>query len=167
MFFLWFLWFFMAGRVQGWDSVCWGVLRIPLLENKKKVSCVLGFWFLRFTDSWFLGFRVSWLLGFKNSKKLWGLYKLFGQYYQISISCSLIDIDILPKLFNTLLDGSTAFCGAHLFEHDQHFGFPKMRFTNHFKWLGIFLDYLRSPGVSKEKNKCLLEERTRPKIQKL
>ena len=24
-----------GGRVQGWESVCWGVLGIPLLENRK------------------------------------------------------------------------------------------------------------------------------------
>ena len=27
------------GRVQGWESVCWGVLGIPLLENEKYLKC--------------------------------------------------------------------------------------------------------------------------------
>ena len=50
---------FSSGRVQGWESVCWGVRAFL-------VSWFLGFlvsWFLGFLVSWFLGFLVSWFLG--------------------------------------------------------------------------------------------------------
>ena len=39
------------GRVQGWESVCWGVLGIPLLENKKRF---LGCWSLFFVQFFFM-----------------------------------------------------------------------------------------------------------------
>ena len=46
-----------AGRVQGWRSVCWGVLAIPPLENKKGFLDV-GFCFL-VSGFWFIGWSVS------------------------------------------------------------------------------------------------------------
>ena len=33
----------VEGLVQGWKSVCWGVERIPLIQNKIKVSKFSGF----------------------------------------------------------------------------------------------------------------------------
>ena len=73
------------GRVQGWESVYWGVLGIPLLGNKKGflglafwfLVCVLWFsvpglwimvygfmdlWVYSFVVLWFCGFRVSWFM---------------------------------------------------------------------------------------------------------
>ena len=60
-----------------------GMLGIPLVEHKK-VSWFLGCWCSVF------GFRffVSWFLGFEVSK-----------IYQVSISCFLIDIDLISKPF--------------------------------------------------------------------
>ena len=60
--------------LQGWESVCWGVLGIPLLENRKGflvswflVSLFQGLlvsWFLSFLVYYFLAVLVSWFLGF-------------------------------------------------------------------------------------------------------
>ena len=61
--------------MQGWESVCRGVLGITLLENKNRgflfswfsVSWFLGCWFLGFV---FFGFLVSKSLSSKDSKTL-------------------------------------------------------------------------------------------------
>ena len=71
---------------------------------------------------WFLGFLVSWFLGFKN---LLCFQKIFVTYYPISITCFLIDIDSVSKMFKNLLDGSSSFFGACLFHIFQSFGFTK------------------------------------------
>ena len=47
---------------------------------------------------------------------------------QISISCFLEDIGLISKIFKILLDGSSSFFGARLFESCQRFGFPKFRY---------------------------------------
>ena len=49
-----------AARVQGWESVCWGVLRIPLLENKK-------YWVRSFKVSTMQSFKISKFISFKCS----------------------------------------------------------------------------------------------------
>ena len=61
--------------MQGWESVCFGVVGLPLLENKEGflvswflvlffvgflVSLFLGFMLFGFLVSKFLGFKVSW-----------------------------------------------------------------------------------------------------------
>ena len=76
-----------GGLLQGWESVCWGVVGIPLIENRK-VSWFLGFlgyWFLSFLASWFLGFLVSWFLGlwvtwFLSFLVSWFLASLFQRF---------------------------------------------------------------------------------------
>ena len=70
---------------------------------------VLDFWFLGAKVSKLLGFKVSWFLGFFVSKFL-GFE--VPKIYQISISCSLQDIDPIPNTFKILLDGSAGFFGA-------------------------------------------------------
>ena len=57
---------------RGWsgagvEMVCWRVLGIPLLENKKDVWC-LGFLVFCFLISKFIGFLVSWFHSFLVSK---------------------------------------------------------------------------------------------------
>ena len=69
-----------------------------------KVSWFLSFWFLGF---WFLGFLVS--------ANLLCVQKICVTYYQIFISCFLIDIDLISKISKILLDGSVGFVGARLF----------------------------------------------------
>ena len=59
---------------------CWGVLGIPLLENKKIIRC------------WFLFVCV-----------------LVSTIYQMSISCSQQYIDLISKIFKISLDGSSGF----------------------------------------------------------
>ena len=61
--------------------------------------------FLGLNRFWLLGFLVSRCLGFKVSK-----------IYQIPISCFLEDIDLVSKIFKTLLDRSSGFFGACLFD---------------------------------------------------
>ena len=84
------------------------MLRIPLLENNK------GLRFFGFLVSWFPGFKVSKFHGFKN---LQCFQKLFVIYFQISISCLLVDIDLISQIFKHLLDGSAFFVGTSPFEN--------------------------------------------------
>ena len=58
--------------MQGWESVCWGVLGIPLLEKHFRVSwfSLFRFWFLVLwmtvvwlCDLLFYGFTVLWFCG--------------------------------------------------------------------------------------------------------
>ena len=78
--------------VQGWESVCSGVLGIPLLKNKKglglSVSCFSSFFMFGFRFPFF-GFRLlfSWFRGFLVSKN-----------YQLSMSCLLMDIDLVSNI---------------------------------------------------------------------
>ena len=112
-----------------------------------KDSWFLGFlvsWFLGFLVSWFLGvwflgfvffgflvswFMASWFLGFEVSKFqrfeiIQCFWRMLVPYYQISMSCFLVDDDLISKLFKIVLDGSSGFVGACLFENCQHFGCP-------------------------------------------
>ena len=78
-----------GGWVQSWESVCWGVLGIPLLENKIRFK-VLGFWFL-----------VCGLV----SKIFHVFQKIVVTYCQIAISCFLIAIDLtsmISKIFSRI-----------------------------------------------------------------
>ena len=96
--------------VQGWESTCWGELGIPLLENQKV--------------SWFLGFKVSWFQRFKNPT----MFVIgFGPSYQMFISCVLINIDLISKISKILLNGSSGFFGARLFETCRNYGFSNCR----------------------------------------
>ena len=76
--------------MQGWESVCRGMVGMPLLENKR-VSRFLGFlvsrflgslvsWFLGFLVSDFLSFLISWFLGHKVSKIQNSFHVLFDRY---------------------------------------------------------------------------------------
>ena len=46
-------------------------------------------------------------------------------YYQISISCCLMDVDLISKILKILLDRPSEFSGARLFQKCQFVGFPK------------------------------------------
>ena len=98
---------------------------IPPLEKKLflgfLVSRCLGFsvsWFLVCLVYLFLGvlvskildFLVSKILGFlvsKIQKILQCFNRIFGPYYQMSISCFSIDIHCISNIFKMLLDGSS------------------------------------------------------------
>ena len=58
------------------------------------------------------------------------LYNAFERYLvyikKNSISCFLIDIDLIPKILSVLLDGYSGFLGARLSENGQHSGFPRL-----------------------------------------
>ena len=83
-----------------------GMLRgIPLLENKKGFL-VFGF-------------------GFLVSKNVLCFQNIFVTYYQMSISCFLIDMKYISKILEILLDGSSSFVGARLFEKCQNVGCQK------------------------------------------
>ena len=110
-------------KLHGWESVCSGVLGIPLLEKV--------FWLLGFLVSC-VSFLVSFLsfLGFLVSKSLGFLASTFQSfqdsiipYYKFSISCSLIDIDLTSKNFKISLDGSSGFL-APIFFIFQNGAFP-------------------------------------------
>ena len=50
-----------GGRVQGWESACWGVLEIPLLENRTvcRIYQISISWFLIDMYPWFLRFYLT------------------------------------------------------------------------------------------------------------
>ena len=89
----------------GWDSVCWGVLGILLLE---KFIGSLFFWISRFpafSVSKFLGFEVSFLL----VSKFWRCHKYpFHVFWKISIPYPRFS-RFLRRIFGDF--------GAHLFQH--------------------------------------------------
>ena len=114
-----------CGRVQGWESVlvCWGVLEIPLLENKKGVlvcwflvfgflvvgflvSWLLASWFESVLVSWFQSFKSPWILSVKY------LYHITKCPFHI---CWKILISY--PIFQTLFDGSSGFPGARPFRN--------------------------------------------------
>ena len=67
----------------------------------------------------------------------------------------LIDMKYISNMFDGFLRGSSSFLGARLFENWQHFGFPQLPISTETLFVekvpGIFLDFVRHPGVSKEK----------------
>ena len=71
-----------TGRVQKWESVCWGVLGIPYLKIERfKVSWFLGFLVVAFLvwgvlGFWFLGLKVYWFIGFSVSNS----FNVFWNY---------------------------------------------------------------------------------------
>ena len=77
--------------------------------------------------SWFLGFEISKFQGFKH---LFCFQKIFVSYYQMSISCFLVDIDLISKILKILLDGSPSFVGARLFQNGQQWIPETSTFTN-------------------------------------
>ena len=62
------------------------------------------------------GFLVAWFFGFLVSK-----------IEQFPIACFLEDIDLIFQIFVILLDGSSSFPGARLFQNCQSIGFPQFR----------------------------------------
>ena len=94
--------------VQGWESLCWRVLGILLLENQQiMVSWFLGVWFLDCKVSWFLGFKVSWSRNFKDSGSHITEYP-FHVLKKILIPYS--------RFSKTKLNGSSWLFGANLFQ---------------------------------------------------
>ena len=67
---------------------------------------------------------VSWLLGFKISFMFLCFQKRFVTWHQVSISCFLMDIDLISKILKILLDGPSGFFGAHLFQTCHILGIP-------------------------------------------
>ena len=78
-----------------WESVCWGVLGIPLLENETRFK-VLGFWHLA---SWFEN------ISFSN----YFCYILPNFHFMF-----LIDIDLISMVLQNMLRGPSSLFGARL-----------------------------------------------------
>ena len=109
---------------------------------------------LGFLVSWFLGFRVSWCLGFKDSKNPFMCLKDIWSILPHSHFMFLIDIDRASKIFKIILDGSVEIFGPCLFENCQNMDFRNCwiyKITLFKNGPGIFLDFFRYPGVSKDK----------------
>ena len=105
--------------MQGWKSV-FGVLGIHLLEEVVYFGGSLVSRLLGFKVSWFLDFAVAKCIDaeLKVSKiHLMFRRKTLVPYYQMSISCCLLDIGPISKILKNLLDGSTGFVGARLFQY--------------------------------------------------
>ena len=133
--------------MQEWGSVCRGVGEFSHLKIEK---------FVGLSASWRLSFLVPKLQGFKVSKICTMFrWRILIQYYQISISCFLEDIDLIFKIFKKLLDESSEFVGLRLFQtcqkqHDvQIVRFPNIIFFENDS--GPFLNHLKYPDVSKDK----------------
>ena len=75
--------------------------------------------------SWFFDTRPSQIFIFENPKITFinaKCFQYYVQYYQISISCFLADIDLISKISMNLLNGSTGLFGARLSQHFEKFG---------------------------------------------
>ena len=106
--------------------------------------------FLGFEVSWFLGFVVSWFRCFLVSK--FQSFKV-SKIYQITISCSLEDIDPISKIFKKFEDGSSCLFGACLFPRTKSWisyimGCITIIFVGDHLF---FPEYLRYLGFSKDK----------------
>ena len=116
--------------------------------------CFLVSWFLGFQVSWFLGFLVSNFQGFKDSTI---------PYYQISISCFFERYWSHLQDFQDSITRIVGICRRQSFSNFPSCWISKRNksmecfFSKRFR---IFLDLLRYPGVSNDKNKWLWEERT-------
>ena len=125
-----------------WKLYCFDGLQIGVGE-------FLVSWFIGFLVSWFLsflvlGFLLCWFLGvlascflvywiwvswFVCSRLLlsWFPSSIISSIGQMSISCSLTDIDLISKISKNWLDGSSGFVGARLLPNRQFVGFLKFR----------------------------------------
>ena len=127
----------MLGLVQGWESVCRGVLRIPLLNNKEGLRFVVF---------------VCWFIGLKN---ILCFQKICVTYYQIPISCFLKDIDpisMIRDIFVTrifIMFRRASFSKIDNMVDSHFFEIAKIMFVKLFQ--GVLLDFFRCPGVSKDK----------------
>ena len=61
-----------------------------------------------------------------------------------------MDIDLILKSSKILLNGSSGFSAARLFEHFDLRDFQHFVMFKNGKGFGFFLDLLRSPGVAKD-----------------
>ena len=75
----------------------------------KNITTLLVSWFQSFVVSKVLGFKVSWFRSFKD--------------LPIVISSLLEENDPISQNFKELLDGSSGFIGARLFENFKFVGF--------------------------------------------
>ena len=73
---------------------------------------------------------------------------------KISISCFLEDIAPTFEVLKMLLDSSSGLFGVRRFENGQLLGFSK---TDIYKKPGLFLDFVRYPCVSNDKNNWFWE----------
>ena len=100
------------------------------------VSKFLGFnlcWFLGFTMSWFLGFEMQ---SFEDS--MIPYYPKFHFQDFIRWIVGIVRRPSFPKLSKFRMSETLKFMKRICFEND----------------LGFSLDYLRYPGVSKDRNNC-------------
>ena len=118
------------GQVQGWDSVCWGVLGIPLVENKKGLRLLvfcfkdcMVVWlsaFMVFIVLWFQDCLVSWfyrcmVLWFCSCMVLWFIVLWcygFKNFTKLHISYFRAGIDLISMIFKILLNESSGVFGA-------------------------------------------------------
>ena len=125
------------------------------------------FSFLHFVSSWFLRFFVSSFI--RCFVVLFLRCFVSSVYYKIFISCFQVDIGRISKNFKKFLDWSSWFSGGRLFHFCKtsnlwNFEISKNNIVP--KGFAIFLNYLRYPGVSKDKDYWFWEPWTRPEIPK-
>ena len=68
--------------------------------------------------------------------------KILISCHQISISCFLIDVDLISTIFKSLLNGSSWLFGPRLFDTFPNYHFPKFRdFQNDpgFSWIVLII----------------------------
>ena len=137
---------------------CWD----PLLE--KCIDLVISWFF--FSWFWASVFQNFWILGFKDSKFLLiCVWKIFGPYYQISISCFLVDIGPISNIFKMLLNGSSGFRHPSFQKLQKWISGIVITIKIIFKSSSVFLDLFRCHGVSKDE-KWFWGSGTRSKVPK-
>ena len=163
-----------VGDSLTWESVlaswCLGFLVFGFLVSK--LIGFLFYWFQSVLVPRLLGFKASKFIGFKASKIQNKFYNVFKGIGSVLPNCHFMFVGRCwshVHFFHNLLNGSSGLFGARLLQKVPNVGFSKsLRFTTIFcfKCVGLFLDCLRNPGVSNDKNLWFCEARTRPEIWK-
>ena len=86
-------------------------------------------WFYGFMALWLYSLMACWFYGFMvlDLMVVWFYGFLVARIYQVPISCFLMDLEPISKVFKISLDGSSGFVGARLFQNREKCGFPSFR----------------------------------------
>ena len=129
---------------MNYSIMCYRYQILPNIEKtvigNRKVSWFLGFSVSQCLGSlvaWFLGFGVSKFLSFIDSKNC-NVFKRDWFHIAKIVFHIFIDIDLISKIFKILLDGSSGFVGARLFQKCQRLGFPNFEIYKNTLCLKMF-----------------------------
>ena len=126
--------------LQRWESECWGVMGIHLIEHKKEIQLFKRLFSETKDDCQMLQFFVLKITNFQFHVFL----KVLIPYYQNSISYFLDRFILTPfSRFPTISDESSGFPGLRRFQKTKGWSAKILRFPKMIFWkiyAGLFLD---------------------------